>query len=325
MKDAIELIQSSKSIIVSGHLRADGDCLGTESVVYHLCKALGKKVRIINPDQPDSRYSNLYEHTPYEVWTDGAELPEHDLFIVCDCAVPERLGELALEVEKGSAKRLVIDHHPMTADDARYWDVLMHDHTAAASGILAMRLVDGLNVDLPIAALEACFVAIAADTGWFKYSNANTEAWQCAARLVAAGVIPDVLFRTNYQQAEQTHARGVSVALKEVRSFAGGRAMLSNMTQADLLAANASLDDSDDVLDLMRATGKVEVVAFVYEREDGVVKASLRSKEFVDVCAIAKVVGGGGHERASGMTFEPSVSIEDAVTVLEELIGKALA
>jgi len=325
MKSATELLLQSERILISGHLRADGDCLGTESALYHLCKELGKEVVVMNPDTPDQRYERMHEHTPFEVWNPGSALPEHDLVVVCDCSIPSRLGAMGEQLAAGSAKRMVIDHHPLGEEDARFWDVLLHDETAAASGVMVMRLAQELKVKLPLPALEAAFIAIATDTGWFKYSNANAEAWQCASELVAGGVVPDELFRAIYQQSDGGHPRGVAACLAGAQLFAGGKAMLACLSRAELAASGGTLEDSDEVLDLMRSVGTVEVVAFAYEREDGVIKASLRSKEVVDVSSIAGELGGGGHHRASGITFQSEVTLDQAVTSLHKLLEGACA
>ena len=137
MNQAIQLIEASKSVLISGHLRADGDCLGAGIVMYYLCQALGKEVKIILPDNPDPRYGFLKEKTAWEIWS--GHLPAHDLFLVCDCNELTRLGAMGDVIAQSEVPRLVLDHHPLPAD-SDIWSAKIHDETAAASGLLAFEI-----------------------------------------------------------------------------------------------------------------------------------------------------------------------------------------
>ena len=92
MKSAADLCSQASRVVISGHLRADGDCLGAAIVLTHALRAMGKQVTILLPDAPDPRYGFLEAQTPWELW--NGELPEADLFILCDCNTLSRLGEM---------------------------------------------------------------------------------------------------------------------------------------------------------------------------------------------------------------------------------------
>ena len=157
MRDAIRLIESSERILLSGHLRADGDCLGAQSVLFHMFRAMGKQVEVMLPNPPDGRYGFLEAHTPWTLY-DG-NLPEADLLLVCDCNQLDRLGAMGDAVAASAMPRVALDHHPIAVDHG--WTALVHDETSAASGLLALDLASAMGYDaLPIEAYEAAFVAL---------------------------------------------------------------------------------------------------------------------------------------------------------------------
>ncbi|MDP7062588.1 MAG: DHH family phosphoesterase [Planctomycetota bacterium] len=310
MLEAVNLVTESRRVLLSGHLRADGDCLGAQSVVYHALKRMGKEVEVMLPNAPDGRYGFLEAHTPWTLY-DG-KLPEADLLIVCDCNTLRRLGEMGKAVEASGMKRLVIDHHPMEEDQG--WSASVHDCGSAASGLLALDFVEALGVtDLPAEAYEAAFVALMTDTGWLKYSNANADAWAAAARLVANGVDTSRIYDLVYQQAEMGRPLGIAAVLESLEYHADGQIAIAWTSQRHLESVGGSMEDTDDVLDLLRSVRVVEAVGLLTERDGGMVKLSLRSKHHLDVNKVARRLGGGGHARAAGATFEAGTSFEDAV------------
>lgn len=311
MQSAAELLRRSRKILLSGHLRADGDCLGAQIVLYHAFRALGKEAQILLPDPPDARYGFLQARTPWKIWE--GSLPEADLLVVCDCNQVSRLGAMGEAVVAAGLPRMAVDHHVL--EPGQGWTALVHDIGASASGTLALRFVEEeLGVrELPIQAYEAAFVALMTDTGWLKYSNAVPEAWSTAARLVARGLETERLHALIYQQAEPGRPAGVRAALENLEYLQDGRIALAWTGTEELARVGGSMEDTDEVLDLLRAVGRVEAVGLVCERPDRRVKVSFRSKELLDVHRVARGLGGGGHARASGASFAPSMSLQQAV------------
>lgn len=311
MREAVALVQRSHRILLSGHLRADGDCLGAQIVLLHALRALGKEVEILLPDPPDGRYGFLQEQGAWRTWS-GSLPADTDLLIVCDCIQLTRLGEMGDAVARAGLPRIAVDHHVMEGDAG--WTALVHDVRAPASGLLALRFAAALGAgDLPRAAYEAAFVALMTDTGWLKYSNATPEAWRAAADLVGRGLDAARLHEMVYQMAEPGRPIGVRSALENLEYHCGGRVAFAWSTRARLQELGGSLEDTDEVLDLLRAVAQVEAVGFLTERPDGRIKVSFRSKRRLDVHQVAKVLGGGGHQRASGASFPPGTDLRVAI------------
>ena len=323
MEQLLRWIRGARSILISGHARADGDCLGSQVVLYHAFRALGKEVRVLNPDPPDPRYRVLERGTPFEVYRPGADLPAHDALVVCDCCSLERLGAMAGPVAASGVPRACVDHHPLAESDRGAWDHLLHDAAAPASGLLAWRLAEGLGVPACDASRIGAFLALASDTGWFQHANSRPEVWSLAARLVAEGVRSEALHREVFRRCRPGHPRGIAVALGSVEYHLDGKVAVAWADPAEMAAAGARLEDSDEVLDLLRAVDGVEVVAFVHER-DGRSRASLRSRGGVDVNAVARRFGGGGHRVAAGLSFEQGVGVAAGVAAVSEAAAAAL-
>jgi phosphoesterase RecJ-like protein len=320
MQQAVELVRNSQRILLSGHLRADGDCLGAQSVLYHAFLALGKEPTLLLPDPPDERFEFLRAHTPWSEWQ--GSLPEHDLLVVCDCNQLNRLGAMGEAVAASSVPRIAVDHHPIAEQGV--WTALFHDVTAAASGLLALRLAEALGVqDLPPAAHEAAFIALMTDTGWLQHSNADEVAWRAAAKMVAGGVDTNKVFRAVYQREDEGMPRGLAAVLQTTEYHENAAVALAWASRDAVTAGGGRFADTDRALDTLRAVGAVEAVAVLTEKPDGAVKVSFRSKTRLDVNAVARQIGGGGHARAAGATFASGVSLQDAIAQVREVLCAA--
>jgi bifunctional oligoribonuclease and PAP phosphatase NrnA len=323
MKQAVQLVEQSSRILVAGHLRADGDSLGSAIVVARALRALGRQVHLLMPDAPDGRYQFLFEQTPWELYQGPGSLPQHDLLIVCDCSQLDRLGEMGAELATTDGPRLVIDHHPYDRNE-HHWDAEVHDTRAAATGILAVAFSKALGIQVDTIALEAAFVALMTDTGWLKYSNADAIAFQAAADFVAGGVDPDRIFRMIYQQTEAGTPRGIGAALQSCQYTCDGQVAIGYVSDEILQESEGALADTDEVLDIMRAVQSVEGVAFLSER-NGRIKVSFRSKTWLDVNQIARECGGGGHARAAGATFPAEMTLAQALDQVRVAMQQAVA
>ena len=150
-------------------------------------------------------------------------------------------------------------------------------------------------------------VSIVTDTGWFKYSNTDAETLAVAADLVARGVEPARMYNAIYQRNARTQPLGVARALARLEYAADGRIAVIDLPHAE--KGEVDLPDGDDVLDLVRAVGVVEVVLFLRELKDGTLKLSARSKTDFDVNLLARAFGGGGHAKASGATLPGPLAV----------------
>ncbi|MEM7519227.1 MAG: DHH family phosphoesterase, partial [Planctomycetota bacterium] len=139
---AVDCIRQAERIILSGHVRPDGDCIGAEAALALGLEKLGKEVWILNPDPPEPQFDYLTERSTYRSYRAGADLPAHDLSILLDASELSRCGDLGEKLRAAPSKKLVIDHHVHSGDD--WWDEAFVDVTASATGLLVRRVLRAL-------------------------------------------------------------------------------------------------------------------------------------------------------------------------------------
>jgi phosphoesterase RecJ-like protein len=295
---ALEALRRASRVVLCGHIRPDGDCLGSQAALCAVLERLGKTVWIYNPDPVQHQLDYLERDVRFHVFK-GGDLPVHDLAVTLDFCELTRTGPIAPALQRSTSKKLIVDHHLFHGEP--WWDAAYVDPTASATGVLVRRIARELGVSLDARIGRGIFTALVADTGWFKYSNTDAETFAIASELAASGVEPAPIYAALYQRNSRTQPLGVARALSRLEYAADGRIAVVDLPIAG--PGEAELPDGDDVLDLLRAVGRVEVVLFLREVEGGSVKLSARSKTSFDVNRLARGFGGGGHAKASGATI----------------------
>jgi phosphoesterase RecJ-like protein len=315
-----DFLRQKQRFLLTGHENPDGDCLGAQAALYHLLRALGQEVVIVNPDPVGKAYDFLQKHTPFRSVRGDEPLPEFDTVVLLDCSQLSRVGTLGQRLLQKRPTIAVIDHH--VGSDQGDGTVCYVDVKAAATGALVRRLYRELGVPLGAAAAEGVFLSLVADTGWFRYSNADAEVFAMASELVAGGVdgsrIYDAMYRRNHPDA----AGVLADALARHRLLLGGKLAMASLDKAIMERATRADFDTDGVLDPLRSLEGVEVVALLKERFDGAVKCSLRARGDVDVQAIVAQFGGGGHKKAAGATMK--MPLAAAAAAIEAAVQQAL-
>jgi phosphoesterase RecJ-like protein len=166
------------------------------------------------------------------------------------------------------------------------------------------------------------FLSLVADTGWFRYSNADAEVFAMASELVAAGVDGSRLYDALYRRNHPDSAGILAEALQRHRLRLSGRLAIASLDKSLMERAARADFDTDAVLDPLRSLEGVEVVALLKERFDGAVKCSLRARGDVDVQAIVAQFGGGGHKKAAGGTLRMPLPAAEAA--IEAAVQQAL-
>ena len=317
-ESAVQRLRASERVLLTGHERPDGDCLGSQVALARVLEGLGARVHLLNPDPPEKRHAFLVSQVDSTVWEGGA-LPEHDLIVLLDAAEIERTGPLAEPLAASGAPRLVVDHHQGRIDS--WWDEAFWDPRSAATGLLVRRIARALGQPLDLIAAQALFVALVTDTGWFRFGNVDVETLTVAGELIAMGIAPDVMYRRLHQGCSTAHPARVAGALDALEYHGEGR--LAFVLVEGPAGRELDANSAEDVLDVLRAVGAVEVVLLLREVRPGAWKLSARSKTDYDVCALARHFGGGGHVRAAGATLFGSAAELRAQLVAAALSGFA--
>jgi len=312
VRNAAAVIGSAKSIVTVGHIRPDGDALGSALAIALAAREAGITAHSTFGDPftipHQFRYLNTAPITPV------ADVPTPaDLLVACDVATQARLGTAAAIA--GEVKQvLVIDHH--ISNDG-FGDVHLIVPTAAATAELAYMVIRELGWQVTPEVAAALYTGLVTDTGRFQYSVTSPAVHRIVADLIECGVRPELVGRHLYEESPfgYLHVAGQVLAraeLDEEKSF-----VWSVLLDSDLREANIGGEDADGLIDLIRLAREAGV-ACLLKVDDGVVKGSLRSRGAVDVSAIAAHFGGGGHHNASGFTYEGTV--EDATAIIRGML-----
>ncbi len=296
-------LERHNRILLTTHENPDGDGVGASIALAAHLKSSGKEARIVvTPGLPE----NLRFLDP-EGWIEAFE-PEGahldlagwpDAWLLIDASEPHRMGALFPVYEATQAERACLDHH--LKDAPKGFDAEFTDPTASASTELIYDLVrPRIGCDLPPVMAQAIYAGLVSDTGNFRHSNSTPKIHHAAADLIAQGVHPARTFNALYQTATPVKLRLFGRAMGGLQLRGDGRFAYVSVTRADLAACGATHEDLDELVEEPRKLKGVEVAALFSETADGRAKVSLRSRERVDVNAVCRQFGGGGHRLASG-------------------------
>ena len=293
MKNISEILENVKTVGIGGHIRPDGDCIGS-------CMALYLNIRKYFPDIEADVY--LEDRKPVfdyidrmdEVKTEAEEDKVYDLFITCDVSALDRLA-VARKYFDAAKKTACIDHHASNDGYADYNYIL--PKASSASEVL-YDLLDEDLIDKSIA--EPMYMGIAHDSGVFRFQSTTPKTMRIAANMIEKGVnvnmiLEETFFRKTYNQMMVT-AKIQSEAVLAL----DGKCIYGYCTSEMMEEYGVTTKDLDAVVASIRNVDGVEVAMFLYQLSEDSYKVSLRSKNYVDVSKIAVENGGGGHVRAAG-------------------------
>ncbi len=311
-KEAYELIKNSKSIVLISHVNPDGDALGSSLAMLPVLKKMNKKVRVVNvtKDLP----SNL-DFLPgfKEV---KRELPKnYDLIISFDCGSFDRLG-----IETKEAKIINFDHH---ISNTRYGDINLIEPDFSSTGEVVYKFLKKNCIEIPKESALCIYTALVSDTGFFQYESVNERVFLMASELVKLGVEPDFVAKMLNEREPLSKIRLIAKILDTLTLYLDAKVAVVKLTQKMLKETGANISHAENASNMARSLATVEVGVLLREEEDGRIKVSLRSKNYVDVSKIAKMFGGGGHKRAAGFTSRYS-EFESVLKELLEALKKEL-
>lgn len=308
LKAVAEALRRNDRFLVVTHENPDGDALGSLLGASLALRALGKDVVMyLAGDAPlPGEYGFL---ALGELRRDVPNDVESRVVLALDCANESRLGPAPGVLERA---RLVvnIDHHH---DNSRFGAVNLIVADASSAAEIVRDVLRELDVPLTPAIAQPLYVGLVTDTGRFQYSNTTPKAFRLAAELVEAGADVHGIFRQVYETVQFAKLKLLARALDHAQLLEGGRLVVSYLVRDDFAAAGAEEPYSEGIIDYLRQVEGAEMVALIREppRDDGPAhRVSLRSsRDEVDVSAIARKAGGGGHRQAAGFSSEESVEL----------------
>ena len=312
LSEAADTLEGAGRIGIVGHLGPDGDALGSMVALALAARRAGIDA-VASFDEPFVVPDEL-AFLDTSVLVAPSRFPaDLDVGVVVDTSVPDRVGTLRAPLE--SADRLVvIDHH---LSDGAWGDVVVLDPSAGATAELVYDLIVRLQWTLSSDVATALYAGIVTDTGRFQYSSTSPRTHTIAARLLDAGVRPDVIGQKLFEEAPFEYYTVAARVLDRAILDMDHRFVWSMMSVADLEEAGIAYHQTDALIDLVRMATGTDVACLLKERDPGVYKGSLRSRGRVDVAAIARSFGGGGHHNAAGFTSRDPVP-----TIIEHVVAQ---
>src|SRR5690242_6389805 len=298
-------LREHERFLIVTHENPDGDALGSLLAASLALRQLGKDTVMYLPGT--TPLPGEYAFMPLEdlVREPPADSAERVLLAV-DCAKAERIGDDA--VVSGAPLVLDVDHHH---DNTRFGDLNLIVADASSTGEVLRDVFAELGVDLTPELAEPLYIALVTDTGRFQYANTTPKALRLAAELVEAGADIHAVFQQVYESVEFAKLKLLARALERAQVYEGGRIVVSYLLRTDFHEVGAAEPYSEGIIDYLRAVEGADMAVLIREppREGGPTRrVSLRaSVDELDVSAIARKSGGGGHRQAAGFSSESSI------------------
>jgi phosphoesterase RecJ-like protein len=300
-----DAIREDDRFLLTTHENPDGDALGSLLAAKVAFDQLGKdSVMALVGDAPlPVEYAFMPLAELKRRWPDDVS---ERVFVALDCANesriadPEVLGRVPLSID--------IDHHH---DNTRFGDLNLIIADASSTGEVLRDLFRELDVELTPSIAEPLYIALVTDTGRFQYTNTTPKALRLAAELVEAGADVHRVFQGVYESVQFAKLKLLARALERAQIYEGGRIVISYLLRTDFAEVNAAEPYSEGIIDYLRAVEGADMAVLIREppRQDGPTRrVSLRaSVDELDVSAIARKSGGGGHRQAAGFSSESTI------------------
>ncbi|NPA55705.1 MAG: bifunctional oligoribonuclease/PAP phosphatase NrnA [Epsilonproteobacteria bacterium] len=299
------IIQSDNITLIS-HVNPDGDAIGSSLALYNVLKKMNKNVSVVNTTEVADyldflpNYNKIKKTLPNKI----------DLLISLDCGSLDRLG-----IEDIDAFIINIDHH---ISNRNFGDLNLVEIIASTSQVLYnLFLANNVTIDADTAV--CLYTALVTDTGNFQYESVTSEVFDMASHLVRCGVKVEFVSKMLYEREKLSRLRFLAKALDTLELMLDGKVGVVRVSFELMQRYGIVKDDTDGLVNMVRKLATVEVAMMLREEEDGSIKVSLRSKNYVDVSKIAAKYGGGGHIRASGVTFKDATFEQVQEILLQEL------
>lgn len=315
-----EIASAGKFLLVT-HEHVDGDALGSLVAMREILTLAGKDaVMFMAPDEFPLPYEYRFFSLDGLVSEMPADIAQRTL-VFLDCGNIDRNPADALQCDE--AHILNLDHHH---DNTLFGTVNHVVPEASCTAEIVWDLMHGLGVSPTLTIAEALYVGLVTDTGKFMYENTGTRAHEMAAELIDAGVDVHEIYRRIYEGIPYGKVALLARGLARIERFDDGRLTITRLSTEDYRETGAQENYSEGVIDHLRSVQGTAVAGLVRDRlgaQEGLRKVSLRaSDDRVDVSAIARLQGGGGHRQAAG--FTTALEWEELVEFLRAAVAEQL-
>jgi phosphoesterase RecJ-like protein len=293
LERVVEAVRARKRFVVSSHARPDGDSIGSQLAFAYAARHLGKDVVIVNRDPAAPPLMAFPGVSSIQI-TDTVS-GDFDAAVIMEC------GDLGRPGVAGLDRYFVIniDHHQ---GNAGYGAINWFDPAAAACGEMVFDLVTALGVPLTREIATHVYLAILTDTGSFHYSGISPRTFDICRQTLEAGVDAVEVARNVYDSNNMGRLKLFGSVLSSMQIDPSGRIAIVYLDHEMARAAGGTYEDTEGLINLPLTVKEIQSVVFFKQNEGDQYRVSMRSKGDIDVAAIARVFGGGGHKNAAGCT-----------------------
>ena len=322
----IDVLSRSRRVLVTTHVRPDGDALGTCAALVMAMKKKGIEAEVLLLSHLPSKYRFVFEgagivhHDVENGWPGDGEpqtsspfFERFDCLLVADTGTWSQLPGLQERIADWKVPRIVLDHHLTQEEWATHKLVITE---AAAAGEIAAEVIELWDVPIDAQMATALYIALVSDTGWFQFSNTRPFTLRLAATLMEAGVNTDQLYQLLYQNERAERVALQARAMQTLELLADGKLAVMKIRKQDFEETRANVPDTENLINMPLQIRTVGVsLLFVEPLDNGPIRVSLRSKGQLDVAKFAQQFGGGGHARAAGLKLQASLTEAHAQVV----------
>ncbi|MBE5891362.1 MAG: bifunctional oligoribonuclease/PAP phosphatase NrnA [Lachnospiraceae bacterium] len=307
MKHLDEILQNVKTVGISGHVRPDGDCVGSTLGVLNYIKTYFPQIEVSLYLDP---IPNIFKFLRYSdhINSDRSENRIFDLYIALDCGDLGRLGDSAKYFE-AAKKTLCVDHH---VSNQSFADENVIDPNASSTCELVCRLIDEDKITKEIA--ECLYTGMVHDTGVFQYTCTSRETMDLGGMLMQKGIDFTKIVDETFYQKTFNQNKILGKALLNSKLYLDGQVNLSVISLEEMAQFDCEPKHLDGIVQQLRVTKGVRVAVFLYENEDHTYKVSTRANDDTDLAALAMTFNGGGHKKAAGFTIQGP--LEEAIHLI---------
>jgi bifunctional oligoribonuclease and PAP phosphatase NrnA len=298
IQQIVEAIRTRTRFVLSSHARPDGDSIGSQLAMAYALRALDKTATIVNAD-PAPAPLIAFPGVPDILIARQVE-GDFDAAIIMEC------GDLARTGVSGLERFFVIniDHHP---GNTGYGNINWFDAQAAACGEMVFDLIRALGVRLSTAMATHIYLAILTDTGSFHYSSISPRTFEICRDCLDAGVDPVLVARNVYDSNNMGRLKLFGAVLSAMQIDATGRIAIVYLDHEMARSAGGTYEDTEGLINLPLTVKEIQAVVFFKQDEGEQYRVSMRSKGEIDIGAVAKSFGGGGHKNAAGCTVSGAI------------------
>jgi len=314
LSKTVKAIQDGQTFLVLAHEGPDGDAMGSTLALVNALNEMGKEATAFNIDGVPEKFNFLPGSDRVVTQID----PERKFDVIFVLDVGE-LRRAKLDVRPMCTTLINVDHHPFSED---FGDIYYLDTDASATAAILYRVIKELGHPFSVDVATCIYTAILSDTGSFRYASANGESFAIAGEMVDAGVDPWHVAGGLYESQEVERLQLLGLALNTIQVSPCGRCAAMYITQQMLDKVGVGAEFADSFVNYPRSINGVEVALFFREIDETTFKMGMRSKGTIDVGALAREFGGGGHHNAAGAELAGCIDevMQDTFKRIDQLL-----